>query len=53
MYIKIYGILKYTLWAATVALWKVKMTEKVEAELRGLLSEGVVLKSDVKVLLRW
>lgn len=36
-----------------VAKWQVKMTGPAEAELKALLKNGSITKSDVKVLLRW
>lgn len=36
-----------------MALWKVLMEDKAEAELTKLLKDKIITKSDIKVLLRW
>jgi mRNA-degrading endonuclease YafQ of YafQ-DinJ toxin-antitoxin module len=37
----------------SVVNWQVKLTDQAEAELKKLLSAGLVTKADVKILLLW
>ena len=50
----IYSIILYTSWTVVfVSNWHVKMTETAEEELKQLIAKGKILKTDVKVILRW